>query len=109
MVHARIDAGGEIQDRRPVGCAAGLWDVGMVGYRGSALVQVLVAWQGQELDELVVGGDTSEELCGLAELVLLPALGADYIVLDLLQFLVEDLPEEVDRHLSAVVQDAFGM
>ncbi len=50
----------------------------------SRLVQVLVAWEGQELDELVLGRDTVEELGGGAELVLLPALGADDVVFDLL-------------------------
>src|SRR3712207_7447041 len=55
----------------------------------ASLVQVLVAGVGQELDEVIVGGDTSEELGGFFELVLLPAFGADEL-LYLAELLVED-------------------
>src|SRR5215218_5280618 len=72
----------------------------------SSLVQVFVAWEGQELDELVVGRDTGEEFGGLTELVLFPAFGADDVGLDLLQFLGEGFVEEVFRYLGSVFEDA---
>src|SRR5918995_6137539 len=71
----------------------------------SSLVQVLVAWEGQELYELVVGGDLGEEFGGLTELVLFPAFRADDVGFDLLQFLIEGLVEEVFRHLGSVFED----
>src|ERR671921_649853 len=61
--------------------------------------------EGQELYELVVGGDTGEEFGGLTELVLFPAFRADDVGFDLLQFLVECFVEEVFRHLGAVFED----
>src|SRR5215218_2982116 len=72
----------------------------------SSLVQVRVTWEGQELDELVVGRDTGEEFGGVTELVGFPAFGADDVGFDLLEFLVEGLVEEVFRHLGAVLEDA---
>src|SRR5918995_4140558 len=72
---------------------------------GSSLVQVLVAWEGQELHELVVGRDTGEEFCGVTKLVGLPAFRADDVGFDLLQFLVQGLVEEVFRYLGAVFED----
>src|SRR5215211_7442802 len=74
-------------------------------YGCSSLVQVLVTREGQELYELVVGGDTGEEFGGLTELVLFPAFRADDVGFDLLQFLVECFVEEVFRHLGAVFED----
>src|SRR5215218_7507416 len=78
-------------------------------YGCSSLVQVLVTREGQELYELVVGGDTGEEFGGLTELVLFPAFGAHDVGFDLLQFLVEGFVEEVFRHLGAVFEDASVM
>src|SRR5215210_4970721 len=95
----------EDRGRRSGRCAGprGLCDV----HDGcSSLVQVLVTWEGQELDELVVGRDTGEEFCGVAELVRLPAFRADDVGFDLLEFLLKGLVEEVFRHLGAVLQDA---
>jgi hypothetical protein len=54
MVHAWGELGQRIEDRRHVGRAAGL-GVGMVGDLLRLLVEVLVSWEGQEFDELVVG------------------------------------------------------
>src|SRR5829696_574339 len=71
----------------------------------SSLVQILVTREGQELYELVVGGDTGEKFGGLTELVLFPAFRADDVGLDLLQFLVEGFVEEVFRYLGAVFED----
>ncbi len=71
----------------------GPWDACDGQDPGSPLVQVLVAGKGQELDEVVLGGDAVEEFGGRTELVHFPALGSDDIVLDLLKFLVENLAE----------------
>src|SRR5215218_9724833 len=75
----------------------------------SSLVQILVTWEGQELYELVVGGDTGEEFGGLTELLLFPAFRAGVFGCDLLQFLVESFVEEVFRHLGAGFEDASLM
>src|SRR5919199_5244664 len=92
---------GDPRSMPPVGLS------GMVGI-SAPLVQVLVAGVGQELDEVVVGGDAREEFCGLAELVVLVALLADD-VFNLLELLVERLMEQLLGDLGAVVEDALGV
>src|SRR5215203_4825417 len=77
-----------------------VWD------RRSSLVQEFVAWEGKELDEFIVGRDAGEQLCGVAELVGLPAFRADYIVLDLVELFFERGIEEVFRHFGSVLQYA---
>src|SRR5918999_5394396 len=69
----------------------------------ASLVQVLVAGIGQELDEVIVGGDTSEELGGFFELVLLPAFGADEL-LYFTELLVEDPVEQLLGDFGTVVE-----
>src|SRR5215212_11094396 len=77
----------------------GAWD------KVSSLVQVFVTWEGQELDEIVVGRDAGEQFCGVAELVGFPAFRADDVVLYLLELFFEGLVEEVFRHFGAIFQD----
>ena len=54
MVLARVGPGGVDGGRRLLGRAAGM-GVGVLEYNRPDLVQVLVAGEGQKLDEVVVG------------------------------------------------------
>src|SRR5215210_3085484 len=94
-VRVRRSGGGGRGQAAAVSVRGGAWWGCPWGWlRRLRSVQVPVAGEGEELDEVVVGGDAVEEFGGLGELVFFEAFGADDVVLYLFEFLGHGLAEQ---------------